>query len=411
MANSLLTINMITREAVRLFMNSNEFIQNIDMQYDDNFAKTGAKIGTTLRIRLPNDFTVRTGPAASIQDTAEQSTTLTLATQKGVDVSYSSVDRAMSLDDFSRRVLAPMVNNLAGAVAADVMSGVESGVANWVGNTDGSLNLSSPTAATFLSAGALLDLNSAPRKNRKMILDPLTMARTVSTLSGLFNPQRAISSQYETGQMQEALGFDWFMDQTVLKHTTASYSGSGTPANICTTVSGANQTGLTLTVAAITGGLAQGDIITIENVNAVNRVTKQTTGQTRQFVVTSAVATGGTSIPIYPAIVPAVGGQAVQYQTVDSSPANGANVHVVTLSGVVYRKNIAYCPEAVTLATADLELPKGVHEAAREQFDGVSMRMISAYNIATDQFVTRLDVLYGYLWIRPEWACAVADVV
>ena len=122
MANTLLTINMITREAVRLWKNSNAFVQHVDMQYDDSFAKTGAKIGSSLRIRLPNDFTVRTGPAAQIQDTAEQSTTLVLATQKGVDVSFNSVDRTMSLDDFSRRILAPMVNNLSGAVAADVMS-------------------------------------------------------------------------------------------------------------------------------------------------------------------------------------------------------------------------------------------------------------------------------------------------
>src|ERR1700728_3467692 len=127
MANTILTINMITREAVRLWKNSNEFIQHIDQQYDNQFAKTGAKIGTTCRIRLPNDFTVRTGPAAQIQDTSEQSTTLTLATQQGVDVSYSSVDRTMSLDDFSRRVLAPMVNNLAGTVAANIMTVVEGG--------------------------------------------------------------------------------------------------------------------------------------------------------------------------------------------------------------------------------------------------------------------------------------------
>src|ERR1700678_193465 len=104
MANSLLTINMITREAVRLWKNTNAFLQNIDTQYDDSFAQTGAKVGTALRIRLPNDYTVRTGPAASVQDTAEQSTTLVLATQKGVDVSFSSVDRTMSLDDYSERV-------------------------------------------------------------------------------------------------------------------------------------------------------------------------------------------------------------------------------------------------------------------------------------------------------------------
>jgi len=405
MANSLLTINMITREAVRLWKNSNEFIQNIDTQYDDSFAKTGAKIGTSLRIRLPNDFTVRTGPAASVQDTAEQSTTLVLATQKGVDVSFNSVDRSMSLDDFSRRILAPMVNNLAGAVAADIMSGVEGGVSNFTANLDGTGAVVSPTAATWLQAGAILDQQSAPRMNRKIMMDPLSMARTVGSLQGLFNPSRKIGEQYDSGQMQEALGFDWFMDQTVLKHTTGAYSGS-------LTVNGAGQTGLQIVVNAITGGFAVGDIITFAGVNGVNRITKQSTGTLQQFVVTQAVASGGTLINIYPAIIPpASNGSQVQYQTVTASPANGATILVVTPSASLYRKNVAYVPEAVTMATADLEIPGGVHEAARAEFDGVSMRMITAYDVKSDQFITRLDVLYGSLWVRPEWACAVGDSI
>lgn len=401
MSNSLLTIDMITREAVRLWKNSNAFLQNIDQQYDDSFAKTGAKIGTALRIRLPNDFTVRSGAAASVQDTTEQSTSMVLATQKGVDVSFSSVDRTMSLDDYSERILAPSINNLAGAVAADIMSGAEGGVCNFVSNVDGSSNIINPTAATFLNAGALLNTNSAPLGRRKIVNDPFTEARSVATLSGLFNPVADISRQYATGMMQQALGFDWLMDQTVIKHTGGSFTAG--------TVNGASQTGLTLVTNAITGTLKKGDIITVANVNAVNRITKQSTGAGRQFVVTADVATAATSIPIYPAIVPPVGGNPVQYQTVDSSPANAAAITLVSPAGVTYRKNIAFAPEAVTMATADLELPEGVHERARESFDGCAMRMVTAYNISTDQFITRLDILYGYLYVRPEWAVVVAD--
>jgi hypothetical protein len=400
-ANSLLTINMITREAVRLWKNSNAFLQNIDMQYDDSFAKTGAKIGTALRIRLPNDYTVRTGAAASVQDTAETSTTLVLATQKGVDVSFSSLDRTMSLDDYSERVLAPAINNLAGAIAADIMSGTEGGVANLVSNTDASNNIISPVAGTYLNAGASLDTNSAPLGERKVVNDPFTQARVVATLSGLFNPVPDISRQYKTGMMQQALGFDWLMDQTVIKHTSGTFTAG--------TVNGSGQTGTTITVNAITGTLAQGDIITFAGVHQVNRITKTTTGNLRQFVLTAPAANGATSLSIYPAITPAVGGQTVQYQTVDFSPANAAAITLATPANTTYRKNIVYAPQAVTMATADLELPRGVHEAAREAFDGVSMRMVTAYNVSTDQFITRLDILYGYLFVRPEWAVVVCD--
>jgi hypothetical protein len=405
MANSMLTINQITREAVRLWKNTNAFLQNIDTQYDDSFANTGAKIGTSLRIRLPNDYVVRSGPAAQIQDTVEPSTTLVLATQKGVDVAFSSVDRTMSLDDYSRRVLAPAVNNVAGAVAADVMNGVEGGICNFVANVDGSNNILTPIASTFLNAGALLDINSAPVGSRKVINDPFTEARVLASLAGLFNPSGAISRQYSTGQMQQALGFDWMKDQTVIKHTTGSLaSGSAT-------VNGAGQSGQNVVVNALAGTLLAGDIITIAGVFAVNRITKQSTGQLRQFAVTANVPAGSTSIPVYPALVPAVLGQPVQFQTVTASPANGAAVNQVSNANVTYRKSFVYCPEAVTMASADLELPRGVHEAARESFDGVSMRMVTAYNVGNDQFITRLDILYGYLWVRPEWACVVADIL
>ena len=407
MSNSLLTINMITREAVRLWKNSNAFLQNVDMQYDDSFAVTGAKIGSTLRIRLPNDFTVTTGPALSVQDTNEQSTTLTLATQKHVDVSYSTADRTMSLDDYSQRVLAPMVNNLAGAVAVDIMSGSEGGICNFVANQDVNYNILSPNQTTYLNAGASLDLNSAPIANRKIVNSPRTEARVVGTLSGLLNPTSEISRQYVTGRMYDALGFIWMKDQTTITHT------NGALAQGSATVNGAGQTGLSITVNSLAAGLNVGDIITIAGVYAVNRITKQSTGELRQFAVTATAATGATSISIYPAIVPAVGGQAVQYQTVTASPANSAAINPVAglAASTQYRKNFAYAPEAVTLATADLEIPKGVHEAAREQFDGVSMRMITDYFIGTDQLITRLDVLYGYLWVRPEWAVVVADIV
>lgn len=405
MANSLLTINMITREAVTLWKNTNAFMMSINTQYDDYYAVDGAKIGDTLRIRLPNDYTVRTGAAASVQDTAEQQITLSLATQKGVDVSFSTRERTMSLDDYSERVLAPMINNLAGATAADIMSGVESGVSNIVANQDGALNIITPNSGTYLLAGAALANNSAPMANRRIINSPNTEARVVQSLSGLLNPTKEISDQYATGEMYRALGFKWAHDQTTLMHTT------GTMALNTDTVSGANQSGTTITVNAMAGTLKKGDIITFENVNQVNRITKADVGTLAQFVVLADVAVGGTSISIYPALIPPSGGSQVQYQTVTQSPANGAKINpaLSLAASTTYRKNIAFSPEAVTMVTADLMMPKGVHEAAREQFDGVSMRMVTDYIFGTDQLATRLDILYGFLYVRPEWAVVVCD--
>ena len=404
-SNSLLTINMITREAVRLFRNSNWFLRTIGRQYDDEFARSGAKIGQQLRIRLPNDYILRTGPTATPQGTNEQNTTLVLATQMGVDVSFSSAERALSLDDYSRRILAPAVNVLAGGVATQIMGNIEQ-ASNLVQNTDTGGNMISPTAGTWLAAGAVLDKNGAPKNDRFIVLDPLTQARTVTSLMGLFNPQVKISDQYIRGTMAvDTLGFDWGMDQTVLRHTTGAYGA--TPP----TVAGANQTGAALTTTALGGPLNAGDIFTIAGVFGVNRITKQSTAVLQQFVVTAPVAGGGTVIPIYPPITPAgAGGAQVPFQTVVASPAAGAAITFATPTASVYRANFAYYAEAVTMATADLELPRGVHEAARETYDGISLRMVTDYAVLSDQFITRLDILFGSLMVRPEWVVKVADI-
>jgi len=405
MANTILTISMITREAVDLFRNSNAFIQALDRQYDDQFAENGWKIGNALRIRLPNDYVVRTGTAASPQDTTETNVTLTLATQKGVDVSFSTAERTMSLDDYSERVLQPMINDLAGNVAADIISGCEGGVSNFVSNVDGAGAIISPTNETVLNGGALLSKRSAALNNRCLVLDPFTMARSVASMQGLLNPTAKISRQFETGQVYNALNFKWFEDQTVIVHTTGTFTAG--------TVNGASQTGTTLVVNAITGTLKLGDIITIAGVNAVNRVTKASDGVLQQFTVTANVASGATSIPIYPALIGpnVVTGGPSQYQTVAALPANTAAISLVNQASEVYRKNFGFLPKAIAMATADLVKPKMVEEIANATLDGVRMRMLTAYMPGTDQLLTRLDVLYGYLYIRPEWAVVVPDVV
>jgi len=402
-ANSPLTISQITREALRLFRNSNWFLRTIGRQFDEEFGRSGAKIGSQLRIRLPNDYTLRQGQTATPQNTNEQNTTLVVANQYGVDVSFSSSERALSLDDYSARILAPAVNILAGGVATQVMSNVES-AANLVFNTDASSNMISPTAGTWLAAGAKLDQNGAPRNDRFIVLDPLTQARTVTSLTGLFNPQTRISDQYIRGTMSvDTLGFDWGMDQTTIMHTTGAYGTAPT-------VSGANQTGSTLTISALAGPLNAGDVITLGGVFGVNRVTKTSTGTLQQFTLTAPANTGATSLSIYPPITPPSGGLPVPFQTVTASPAAGAQVTVGTASASNYRANFAYYAEAFTLATAELELPRGTHEAARETYDGISLRMVTDYAVLSDQFITRLDILFGSLCLRPEWVVKVADI-
>ncbi|WP_025841373.1 P22 phage major capsid protein family protein [Asaia platycodi] len=423
MANSLLTIKMITREALRVFRNTNSFPKNVDTQYDSYYARSSAKIGQTLNIRLPNDYVVGSGPTITPQSTNERQTSLSITNQFNVAMSFSSADRALSLDDFSKRIITPAVNRLAGQVARTLMSTVDAATMggqgpaqHFVHNTDASNNTISPTAATVLQAGAILTNNGVPEGIRRVaMVDPMTEARLVNGFTGLFNPQAKIGDQYETGLLSKnTLGFDWYRDQTIIKHATGNLAG--------VTVNGAGQTGTVLAVSVGSGGaltLNPGDVFTIAGVFGVNFTTGDSTGTARQFTyngttpLTIAAGASG-SVPIYPGIVPtgAGAGSQVAYGTVTTSPAAGAALTLANVAGETYRSNLLYVPEAFTMATADLPMDsqQGV-EMHREAWDGVSMRMAQQYNIMTDQFITRLDVLCGMALIRPEWVVRMADAI
>lgn len=416
MASSLLTPSMITRYSIRMFLNTNYFLQNISRQFESQFGIEGARIGAQLRIRYANQYTVTDGPGISIQDTTEQQFLLTVATQRHVDVAFTSAETTLDIDDYMERIVLPRVNALAANVALQVMVNTATAVRNITANVDANNNILPVTDSPFALARAILEENSAPNFGemgmRKVVMAPRSDARVQLALRGLLNPVDSISRQYNTGMMYEALQFRWFEDQSVVSHTT----GSATSA----TVNGANQTGTSLTITALVGTLNAGDVITVAGVNAVNRVNFASLGTLAQLVVTANVPAGATSIPIYPAIIPPLNNVPYaglpytpqQYQTVTASPANNATVTPFANASVTYRENMAYAPDAITLVVAPLWIPpneKGVIAAARHNYDQLSMRSLVCYEPSTDQPIDRLDILFGSGVPRPDWIVQVAD--
>ena len=120
MANSLVTIDMVTREALRIAHEKSQFIGTTDRQYDSSYANTGAKIGSALRVRRPNQYTRTTGSRVmDIQDTVEATGTITLATQDHVDMRFNSAELALSLDELSKRYIEPAMSVLISGVESD----------------------------------------------------------------------------------------------------------------------------------------------------------------------------------------------------------------------------------------------------------------------------------------------------
>lgn len=396
MANNILTIDMITRKSLEILENSLVLTRNINRQYDDSFAVQGAKIGSTLRIRLPDRALVTDGAALQVQDDNEQYTTLTVNSQKHIGVNFTTAELTMQLDDFAERVLKPRISQLASSIDADVANVFKSTF-----NSVGTPGTTPATSLVLLQAQQKLNESAAPMSPRYATVNPAANAGLVEGMKGLFNPTNTISRQFKNGMMGEGvLGFDEVnMSQSIKQFTTGSRNPTGT---VTTTVSTQGQATIDITGSG-SQTLAAGDVFTIAGVYAVNPQTRESTGSLQQFVVTAAnTASGGayTSVAISPAIYTASNALA----TVDSFPQASAVVTFLGAASTQYPQNLVYHKDAYTFATADLLLPQGVDMASRQVHNGISLRVVRQYDINNDRMPCRIDVLYGYSAIRPQMA-------
>jgi hypothetical protein len=396
MANSVLTIDMITRKALEILENSLVITRTINRQYDPSFAVEGAKIGTTLRIRLPDRALVTDGAALTTQDENQQYTTLTVSSQKHIGMAFTTAEMTMNLDEFAELIIKPRISQLAATIDADVAN-----VFKYVGNSVGTAGTTPATSAVLLAANQKLNEFAAPMDNRYATVNPAANAGLVEGLKGLFNPVSTVSKQFKTGLMQEGiLGLkEMAMSQSIRNFTTGSRTSGAT---VKTTVATQGATSIVITVSNASETIKAGDVFTVADCYAVNPQTRESTGSLYQFVALADATASGTDLtvtvaPIYTA--------ANALATVDSFPT--ATKAVTWWGGVstAYPQNLVYHKDAFTFATADLVLPKGVDMAARAQHNGISLRIVRDYNISTDQLLTRIDVLYGYAAIRPEMAC------
>ena len=395
MSNSLLTIDMITRKSLEILENNLVITRNVNRQYDDSFAVEGAKIGSTLRIRLPDRALVTDGAALQVQADNEQFTTLTVSSQKHIGVNFTSAELTMQLDDFAERVLKPRVSQLASSVDADVATSYK-GIANSVG-TPGT---TPSTSLVLLQANQKLNEFATPMSPRYATVNPAANAGLVEGMKGLFNPTGAISRQFKNGMMGEGiLGLDEInMSQSISNHTNGDW---GTAITVTSTVATEGQSTLGISFTGSSKTWNVGDVFTIGSVFAVNPQTRQSTGSLQQFVVTAA-ATGSSTATL--SISPAIYTAANALATVNSFPQAAAVVTMVGSANTGYPQNLIYHKDAISFATADLLLPQGVDMASRQVHNGISLRIVRQYDINNDRLPCRIDVLYGYAAIRPVTA-------
>jgi len=395
-ANSILTIDMITRKALEILENNLVITRNVNRQYDDSFAVEGAKIGSTLRIRLPDRALVTDGAALQVQDDNEQFTTLTVNNQKHIGVNFTSAELTMQLDDFADRVLKPRISQLASSIDADVANAFRT-----IGNSVGTPGTTPATSLVLLQAQQKLNENAAVMSPRYATVNPAANAGLVEGMKGLFNPTDTISKQFKNGMMGTGvLGFEEVnMSQSIKQFTTGSRGATGNTTSAAVTAEGA--TSIALTVASNVT-IKAGDVFTVADCFAVNPQTRESTGSLFQFVVLADVTASGTAVTV--TVAPMYSASSA-LATVNTLPATSKAVVFVGAASTQYAQNLVYHKDAITFATADLLLPQGVDMAARAVHNGISLRVVRQYDINNDRMPCRIDVLYGYSTIRPQMAC------
>lgn len=400
MSNTLVTIDMITREALRIAHEKSQFISTTDRQYDDSFGKTGAKIGTALRVRKPNQYTRTTGSRVmDVQDQAEANGTITVATQDHVDMRFNSSELALSIDELSKRYIEPAVAVLVSGIESDYLAYCTKQTYNVVG--------SAGTAITSLEvpgkARARLNQGLAPKdSNRAIQMDSTSMGGLVNGVAAYFAPNGDIGKQYREGMVARTAMADYYENERVWTLTNSDDVTANTNADAGVTDGGSS--------VNVSEDLAQakqvvGSVFTIAGVYACHPETKARYPHLQQFVVT---ATGATAVTVSPTIYLTGAKKNVVGSTGAELAVTDFNEKEMTFIGSAstsYVQPLMYHKEAFQFVTADLPLMDDAHKCVRRVQDGLSMRVWQASDIRNDELLMRIDILYGMAALRPEWAC------
>ena len=405
MSNTLKFIDMVAREAQSIAHEKASFIGTTDLQYDDSFDKKGAKIGSTLRVRKPNEYTRRQGSRVmDVQDQDEATQTITVATQDGVDMRFNSAELTLDTDNvsdvaaFSKRYIEPAVSVLVSGIESDYLAFATKQTYNVAGTAGTAINsLVAPGAAR-----AKLNQGLAPKDNRQIQMDSVTMGGLVNGVAAYFNPSNAVASQYREGMIARTAMADYYENERIWTLTNTDDVTANTDAAALVTDGGNTIDMHTLLPVA---KQTVGSVFTIAGVYACHPETKAAYRHLQQFVITGIGATTTTVSPSFyltgarKNVCSSTGADLV------TTDFNAATLTFVGAASTSYAQPLMYHKEAFQFVTADLPLMDDALKCTRRVKDGLSLRCWMASDIRNDELLMRIDILYGMAALRPAWAC------
>ncbi len=398
MANAFAVTDLVAKESLRILHEKSQFIGTTDQQYDESF-KYGGKHGSTLRVKKPNQYKRRQGSRVmDVQDQNEQTGTITVATQDGVDMRFNSqeliqsVDSGSGFDDLSKNYIEPAVSTLISGIEADYIAFCTKATYNLAGTAGTGLT----DLVAVGAARAKLNQQLAPKDGQRYIqCDSVAMGGMVNGLKGLFQDSEQIKKQYREGMIGRTSMADWYEnDRMWTMPNSADVAGE---INGGTLTSGIT----TLTVDGFTAAPVAGMVFTIEGTYDVHPETKVAYSHLKQFTITSATTTSLTFSPavIYDTTNP--------YQNCSGTPTDNDDITFVGSASTNYVQQLMYHKDAYQFITADLPILDDAHKCIVKKKENLSIRVWMASDIRNDELLLRLDILYGMAALRPEFGCRI----
>ena len=409
MANTLITNDVIADRAIAVAHEKATFLGTIYRDYDEEFGKNGSKVGDSIRIRKPNQYTRRQGSRVmSVQHQNEGNETLTVSTQDGVDMEFNSAERALSIDKFTERYIEPAMASLISGIESDVLSTLSKQVANVTGAAGAVPGASADLSAIF-NAQARLNQGLAPKdSNRALQIDSVTMASIANGAKALFQPGQDVAKAFREGYYGQGAGCTWYTNERVLALASPDVAAD-TDAAALVTDGGIIVDFHTLKSVANTN---VGESFTIAGVYAAHPETKQSLGYLQPFTV---ISKNAASVNVSPTIYLGLSSTTAAKQNVckaDSTKLATTDFDAKTCTffgsaNVSYKYALMYHRDFAAFATADLPLKGDAAMCVRKNLDGLSVRVWQGSDITNDLDLLRIDILYGYKILRPEWACRI----
>jgi hypothetical protein len=413
MANQLSVLDMIAARAMKYAHEKPTFIKTIDRQFDESYnaSTNGSKNGQTLRVRMPNQFVRRHGSRVmDVQDIKEQTQLITVATQDGVDLRVNSAELAQDIEQFDKRYIEPAMSSLVSGIDADAIEQATKDVYNTVGTAGTVIGSSSGDISAIYNGRARLNQCLAPKEGRSVQIDSVTMASITNGNKSIFQPSADVKEAFREGFYGRIAGADFYENERTWVLTNGSdVTGTTDSTGLGTADSDGGYSILDIDATIAANVQNAGMVFTISGVKACHPQTKQSLGYDQQFVIVSATTNATT---VYPKIYLSGPRQNVCSSTGAQLATTDFDSKTLTFHGSAsasYRQNLMYHKDFFAFVTAELPLMDDALKCVRMTKDGLSLRVWQASDIRNDEMLVRIDILYGFKTLRPEWAVRLSN--